>query len=474
MMKVKVLLGLVGALPTLVGCATTGEISARDDYDRRVAEPQPPLTAIAPEAHQVTKKGKAPSAQSGSLAQYTAIAMARSPELKAAFARWNASVHRVSRARRLPEPMVTFGYFIQSVETRVGPQRAKIGLSQTFPWPTKLSAGSDAGSAQARAQARKVDALALSLRRRVADAYFRLWLVRESRAIHVEHLDVIRALSETVLARLATGATNLAAHQQVALAAARLEDIVAGMGEIELAAEAQLNAVLGARGELSLQTTEGPPEGGLPVESEHQLMAAAKVHPMLLSFDELAQAQEKWAESSEAEGMPSFSLGADWIIVDQAMMPGVEDSGKDALMVGAGMTIPLWRGNYSDSATAARAEASAARSERASAEIQAIYELKSSLSAVRDAVRRMSLYRYTLVPQAEAAYAAVLGAYSTGEGSVAQTLLAQRDLLELRDEISRARADYGQAWARLEQVVGHEVRAEAEEVDGRKKASIND
>jgi hypothetical protein len=43
---------------------------------------------------------------------------------------------------------------------------------------------------------------------------------------------------------------------------------------------------------------------------------------------------------------------------------------------------------------------------------------------------------------------------------VAQTLLAQKDLLELSAGLEQARADYAMAWARLERVVGRPVEGE--------------
>src|SRR5690606_2946179 len=128
---------------------------------------------------------------------------------------------------------------------------------------------------------------------------------------------------------------------------------------------------------------------------------------------------------------------------------GVADSGKDAVIVGAGIRIPLWQGSYSDSIAAARADARAQRADQRALADRAAAELTTSLSNVEDAVRRAALYRGTLVPQAESAYDSVLGAYTVGRGTVAQTLLAQRDLLELRVELDRARADYERAWARL-------------------------
>src|SRR5690606_6465428 len=182
-----------------------------------------------------------------SLARYVAMAQEKSPELKASFDRWHGSISRISRARRLPAPQLSFGYFVRPVETRVGPQRARVGVSQSFPWPTQLTAGADAASERARALQSQFESLALEIRARVVVAYYQLWLIRETRKIHVEHLDVVRSLSSSVLARLEVGAATLADQQQVDLSAARLEDMLAGMDEDEVAAEARLGAVIGNR-----------------------------------------------------------------------------------------------------------------------------------------------------------------------------------------------------------------------------------
>ena len=63
-----------------------------------------------------------------------------------------------------------FGYFVRSVETRVGPQRARISLQQAFPWPTRLTAGSDAASGRGTARAQKLASPSIGLE---AEAYRR-------------------------------------------------------------------------------------------------------------------------------------------------------------------------------------------------------------------------------------------------------------------------------------------------------------
>ena len=437
----------------LAGCAGTYESAVRHDLVRAERE-----YAFAPEpaAARSADRESTSSVEAG-LPGYLRLALENNPDVRAGFERWQASVHRISRARRLPEPTIGFGYFVQSVETRVGPQQARLSLQQAFPWPTRLSAGADAASAQARAMQRRFEAQALSVAQRVEVAYWNLWQIRTTRSIHREHLDVIRGLSESVRARMSTGVATLADLQQIDLAAARIADNIRGMDEAERGAEAVLRAAIGVVADYPVPTPDEPAAAGMPADSPEGLSASARAHPMIDSLGLLAEASEATARAEGAERFPSFTVGADWIITGDAAMPGVEGSGRDAVIVGAGIRIPLWQGSYSDSIEAAEAESRAHLADQRSLVDRAEAELASTLANLRDATRRVDLYRVTLVPQAETAYESVLGSYTVGRGTVAQALLSQRDLLELRIELERARADHARTWARLEELVGREL-----------------
>ena len=67
-----------------------------------------------------------------------AEAVSRNADIGAARLSWEAAKERVPQARGLPDPMVRFDYFAESVETRVGPQEYRFGVSQAFPFPGTL------------------------------------------------------------------------------------------------------------------------------------------------------------------------------------------------------------------------------------------------------------------------------------------------------------------------------------------------
>ena len=393
----------------------------------------------------------------GTLNGYLAFALKHSPETRAAFERWRSATLKISRARRLPEPSLTFGYFVRSVETRVGPQRFKVGISQTFPWPTKLSAGSDAAAERARAFGRAFDAEVLSIKRNVAMAYWLLWLVHEEHRLKTEHDAVLESLAGAVRGRLKTGAAALAELNQIELSIARHHDHHGQHKEQAHKVSAMLLAAIGVDGsEQNVKATDRP-HPGLPGDADENLRVLAREHPHIMRHEHLAASEMHRAESERAERYPRFRLGVDFIETGNAAMPGVADSGKDPIMVMAGISLPLWGGSYSDSIDSAKAASAAHQADKEAATRSAERMFAAALSDVRDAQRRIDLYEKTLVPQAETTFQAVLGGYQTGRSTVAAVILAQRDLLELQIEHARARAKHARAWASLEYSVGTEL-----------------
>lgn len=392
----------------------------------------------------------------GTLDAYVERALRASPRIRVAFEHWRGAVLRISRARRPPEPTVMYGYFISSVQTRVGPQRHRVSAQQSFPWPTKLLAAADAVSTQARAQEQRVDAEALALRRHVEDAYWHLWLVRTTRDVHRDTLEVLAGLAEAARGRLEVGAVTLADVQQVELAITRLDDVVAGLGEQEHAAEAELAAAIAVAAGAELRTVDEPPPEALVAEEEDALRAAVAAHPMLESFALMAEASEADARSQEADFFPSFTIGIDWIETGDSAV-AMPDSGTDALIASVGLRVPLWVDSYADAVAAAHADARAHRAERRGALDEALAQLETALAHLRDARRRVLLYRGTLIPQARTALESVLGSYATGRSTIAAMLLAERDLLELGVGLAQARAEHAVAWARLDELAAHRV-----------------
>lgn len=82
-----------------------------------------------------------------SLSLYSVLeyAVLHNPGVEAALNRWKATTVRITQAKALPDPRLNFGEYFREVETRVGPQRQSVGLSQMFPWFGTLRPGPHPG-----------------------------------------------------------------------------------------------------------------------------------------------------------------------------------------------------------------------------------------------------------------------------------------------------------------------------------------
>lgn len=438
-------------LVATLSCATSSENVARKKLNRHEN-----AFAAAPQKDLPSSRAGTPN---GTLAGYIAYAMENNPTLTAQFERWRASVYRISSARRLPDPVISYAYYIRSVETRVGPQRHKVSLKQTFPWPTRLSAGADAAAARATAQQETFDAMAIAVASRVEQSYWQSWKIQESRKVQQDHEKILAGLSESANALMMTGRIDLSEQQQIDLARARVADSLLGFDEQLAQQKALLRGIISAPIDMEIQVTSVPhiEVGDL---DEAALLSAVQNHPSLRAHEALAQSSALDAKKEETFRYPNFTVGVDWIETGDAQTPDTPNSGKDALTAGIGVSVPLWQQKVKESADAYRAEEKAHMADRDATADRAVSSFYQTLSQIRDAKRRIALYEKTLVPQAESVYESVLGAYASGRSNVASTLLAQQDLLELRLQFISAQADYLTHMAVLNNLIGRHVEKE--------------
>ena len=133
----------------------------------------------------------------------------------------------------------------------------------------------------------------------------------------------------------------------------------------------------------------------------------------------------------------------------------------DGPQLGVGLTLPLWFGKYRAMRREAGAKLSAAELSRRDAANRLASDAKMALFGLRDADRKVGLYRETILPRAEQALAASLAAYRAGRVQFAELIDAQRVLIQFRLDLARSQANRAQRLAEIEMLVGRELPKEA-------------
>lgn len=401
--------------------------------------------------------GHAPAARAtelnGTVESFVAVAMERNPALQASkhqanSARENVGVHGV-----LPDPILGFGYFIETPETRVGPQQSAWMLNQRLPFFGKLSLDREIAARTADIADRSYDRDVLELRYDVERAFYEYYGVTHVESVLIEERELLKRMEEVAQVRYASGLVRQQDALKAQLSLSQVEDEIQVIDRRMSDVQARLNNLLNQRPGTPLPEPVLPDslDGIPPVDS--LVGTALQVRPELLS----AQIEIDRAQSARSRAhrdyFPDLTLGAQYIQVGKRNVP-IEDNGKDIFQVNAAINIPLWIGKRSAAVGRAEADAARAHSKKTSWETRIVNDVNDAYERVRIAHERVVLYRDLIIPQAEQTFHASEAAYQTGESDFLNYLDSERMLLSVRRKYFDVMADFGAQRALLERAVG--------------------
>jgi cobalt-zinc-cadmium efflux system outer membrane protein len=154
---------------------------------------------------------------------------------------------------------------------------------------------------------------------------------------------------------------------------------------------------------------------------------------------------------------PDVGLGLDWIDTGEARMPGVQGSGKDAVIFALSMNLPIWRSSYRAGELQARAVARRAVHDRKEMENDLLARTERAVYEVENDQRWVKLYGEVLVPKAQELIGASEAAYMAGTIDFLRLIDAEQTLLQFRLQRERFWASQQQRRAELEMLVGTDV-----------------
>jgi cobalt-zinc-cadmium efflux system outer membrane protein len=192
----------------------------------------------------------------------------------------------------------------------------------------------------------------------------------------------------------------------------------------------------------------------LSIDEQQILASSRQNNPGLKSLASQVDMQRHSQRLAGKQGRPDFSLGASWIITGEALNPQTPDSGKDPILAQVAISLPLWRGRYSATNRDAAARLRAVSFEQVDYQQQLEANVKQQTFALRDAQRRVRLYRDTLVPKGNQSLRATSTAFQSGRVEFLSLIDALRVLLEFELNLERARAEQLTTRGELEMLMG--------------------
>lgn len=444
-----------GLLLVLSGCASKSKRSSTQALNvEETARSHEPVGGATSSRKQLPKLNDA-----SGLNDYLAYAALNNPQLEAAFNRWKAALEMVSQARTLPDPRFNYGYFIQAVETRVGPQEQRVGLSQMFPWFGKLKLRGEAAMEGANAMQQQYEVAKLRLFDEVKQAYYELYYVGRAVGVATENVDLLKQLEKIALSKYESGTAEHGDVIKAQVELDKLRDRLRTLQDFKHPLVARLNAALNRPAESALPFPTNHSPATLTARSSQLLDQLKSSNPELKSLDFLAEKDKAAIALARKEFYPDVTLGVDYVQTGEARMAGISDSGRDPVMVGISVNIPIWWSKYRAGVREAESRYEATLQDRQDHTNRLSTDLRLALFKYQDAERKIALYRDALIPKADQNLKVILRSFKAGKSDFLSLIDAERILLEFQLTYERAVADREQGLATVEKLVGGESPA---------------
>lgn len=380
--------------------------------------------------------------QIDSLENYIAFALSNNQQLKSHYYKWAASVENIMVESSLADPQFSAGYFVENVETRVGPQNRKFSLKQQFPWFGTLGSKKRAAFEKSNMLYQSYSNYKQSLIYEVSRSYYLYWLLKQQIQITNENFLLLELWESIARTKYKTAQTSHPDLIKIQIELAKLEEKITELEHSIIPTEIHLRTVLNLPMHVSLFTTDAVNIDKTNLDEVEIRKLFENNNPNLLKTIHAIKHDKAIKQLASRSSRPNFSVGVDYIEIGEAATSSVLESGKDAWGVSASISIPLW---FSKNKSKKNSVHLALQSSRSAYE-QKKLELQDKLSQIvftyNDAYRKIKLYRDGLIPKAEQSINVSLKGYQAGDLNILTLLESQRDLLEFQYKLDESKVKF--------------------------------
>lgn len=390
----------------------------------------------------------------------------RSPRVTAARALADAARARIAPAKLPPDPQLQLGFMnwaLPGLEPMEPLGMTQLQLMQMVPVAGKLRLSGRVATAQASAQSERASEVEWELRSDVAMAFYDLYQTDQQLQVARETLRLLQDIRRTAEAMYRVGEGRQADVLRAQVEIARMVEDTVRMTTMRSGMAARLNALLNAPIDAPVESPVLPafPDSVPPLDV---LVAVAESgRRMLKAGEREVEAANAQAKLARREIWPDLTVGfqygqqrATMPAADPAMLPERRTERMGSLMIGA--SVPI----FANSRQLRMRQEMTAMQRMAEADLAAmradtrgkVAEAYASLVRARNLA---SLYRNTVLPQAEASVTSALAAYRVGSVDFMTLLDNRMTVNNYRQELFVLEAEQGKSWAELEMLMGREL-----------------
>lgn len=376
-------------------------------------------------------------------------------DVQAKYHAWQASIAQARQATALSDPMLKYTYFGESVQTRVGPQEHKYGLSQKIPFPFKRHLKAKAGQAKAEMLKQQYEEARRGLTRDIKQTYADLYKVEQNIKLTENEKDLLKNIEAVVRKKYEA---NLVGQQDVLKAQVELgilEQKIVMLRQQRSILKAKMNRLLNRDPQIvvNVDIVDYPT---LTVSLDQLLTTAEKYRPKVLMQTAAVEQAHKETLLARTNFLPDFTLGMEYIEIGSGTTSNIDD-GQDAWMASITVNMPIWFDRLNAQLKEKHQQELSALSQQKDITQDVALQVQQAYFNADGYADIMNLYKHILIPQSRHAFEAVQKGYEAGQVDFLNWLDAQRRYLQTRMAFYQAQADYARTLADLEFSIGRNI-----------------
>lgn len=270
------------------------------------------------------------------------------PKLEALRKDYEAATYKEGEFKDFPDPVISTGFFPLPVETRLGPQQLKIGVTQSLLWNHVLENRAQVAREEADLFKVQYEIAEEDLTLRIQQVYARIWKIDPEIQLLEERIPLIQAWYQVSLSKMSANQAGASDVLQIQIFLNEIRNIIQILEKQQETYRVSINRLLGAESGISGDEDELPTELELdtlmmrPVES---LPGLSRL-PDLDWYDQELQVSAAILERNQSEGYPTIGLGLDYVIVGKRTDGDPLYNGRDIVMPMLSVKMPIYRKKY--------------------------------------------------------------------------------------------------------------------------------
>jgi len=369
-----------------------------------------------------------------SVETFIAMAYENHPGLKAAQYDYEAAKYRIDQQGDYPDPQVSLGLGVLPIQTRVGAQRFKVGVSQAILWKGTLDARKGLAAAKAEVLSATDQVKVKDIENSIRSAYASLLFLDERISIIDNKLSLLDILEETAKSAVRSGKGKLS---NVLLIERNRTGLNADKVLIKKQMELPTIMINRLSGRTLLAEIETETMTHELLGNEDYLAYAVNDHPQLKVLDAMMLASQKSADITALNAKPKIMVGIDYGFIDARNDVDIPKNGRDVLMPMGSISIPLHKGRYEAKRAEEKMRQAAIKAKAIDLSDQYQAEIMQAQSAVAYAIMQKDKYNSLLEITAETIQ--LMRQEYAAEGTRFEELLRlEMELIDYQLEIAKA------------------------------------